>query len=261
MNLQKWRWLASGGYEADWAAVNGSDPPIFDEQGQRRPDGVEVGEASSVGSHGVSDGELGVAGAVGPVEDVAGLYGGLIDAPVVGDGGHVVEVVVADLDCSSHGWGVDVGVGVAVGEVEEAGDADDVGSEFADPFGEVFEFVAGPDPIFERLVPFGEHLVGVGVEGEVGGVLVVGVGDVGDVGFVAGFGVFVAGGLAEAVAGADVAGGFGEEEAGGKATSGECFAGADFVEGVGLDGGDDDEVGGWDVDGVSFDAVDDVSAS
>ena len=75
------------------------------------------------------------------------------------------------------------------------------------------------------------------------------------------FGLWITDGFFEAVSDADVGVGCGEEESCGESSASEVFAGADFVEGLGLDGGGDDEVGGGDLDGFSFDAVDDVSAA
>ena len=86
-------------------------------------------------------------------------------------------------------------------------------------------------------------------------------GDVDDCLVVELFVLGVAGGLGEPVSGADVGLWEGEEESCCESSSGELFACSDFVEGLGLDGCGDAEVGVGDLDAVSFDAVDDVTTS
>ena len=71
----------------------------------------------------------------------------------------------------------------------------------------------------------------------------------------------VAGGLGDPVSCADVGLGECEEESGCESSSGELFACSDLIQGLGLDGCGDAQVGVGDLDAVSFDAVNDVSAA
>lgn len=83
VNDQRWRRFSSGWCEADGAVVGGSEPSVFDEEGDGASDGFKVGVAPSVGSHGVSDRELGVVGAERPVEQMFALDDAFVDSPLV----------------------------------------------------------------------------------------------------------------------------------------------------------------------------------
>ena len=124
--------------EKDRAVKVGSDVPLVYEQ-LEDGDGFFGGvEEPAVVSHEVSDGDAGWLGSADPVDNLFCFGCGFVYSPAVGDGEHVVEVVVAEFDGVGHGLVVDVGAWLVPGDVEEAGESEDVGTEFADPFGEVF---------------------------------------------------------------------------------------------------------------------------
>jgi len=149
-----WGFAASLAAE-DGSVEEGSDVSVFDELVEDGDGFVGCCEGASVFAHEVSDGEWFGVGAFDPSGEFEGFGGGFVGAPLVGDDGHVGEVVVAEFDGVLHGLEVDGGVWLVPCDVEEAGDAEGVGSEFADPFCEVFVGLAGGELVFEVLVPLG----------------------------------------------------------------------------------------------------------
>lgn len=124
--------------EKDRAVEGWSDPSFVDQELEDGEGFVGVVDEPAVVAHEVSDGELPDLVSFDPCEYLFCFGCGFVDAPLVADDGHVVEVVVGEVDGLLHGGGVNVVAGVFPGDVEEAGESEGVGSEFADPFGEMF---------------------------------------------------------------------------------------------------------------------------
>jgi hypothetical protein len=91
----------------------------------------------------VTGGDFGQSLASDPGENLARQGDVVIDSPSVSDRQHVREVVGPDGDRVGHRGLVDEVTTSPVGQVEEGGNADDVGAQLADPLGQWLEVAAG----------------------------------------------------------------------------------------------------------------------
>ncbi|MFN8526766.1 MAG: hypothetical protein U0821_26995 [Chloroflexota bacterium] len=204
---------------------------VFDVLEPSAGDAPEVA-AGEAGELGAGDGALEVLGVCLGIE-AGGTEesGGVVDG-VVGDVAGAGDVVLRDLE---EGWrGAAGGLVLGGDEVEEGGEAGDLGWEVGGPLGEVGEVCLWGEAGLKLGLEVVEPLAGGGGKLEDDGLLVAegGCEEGTEGGVVVGDGLWREGGwIGRAVA--EDAGGRGDEEAAGKAGGGYCWAGEGGLEGRG----------------------------